>query len=311
MKASRSTVDVVRDALSGFDGTVAITGATGWLGCVALDLLYGALGEAAPEHVVGYASSSRHVTVADGRVAPVLPLAALPEQDPVPAAVLHFAFLTPDRLAAMGPADYAARNRAITGTVVTAVHAHRPAWLVVASSGAVYGAAGASGAHPYVDLKREAEQLLQATAAEVGTACVVPRIFSLAGPRLPRGGMYALGDMLEMAAAGGPITIRAGHEVHRAYSGADEVVALAVSAAARGQSLVFDTSGEDVELGDLAARVARAYGLGGDAVRRGPVDGRGADVYVGEGGAMRALADEAGLTLSSLDDLIRASVPGA
>jgi hypothetical protein len=102
---SRSAVDVVRAGLSGFDGVVAVTGATGWLGSVALDLLYAALGAEAPRRVVGLASAERRVTVADGRLATVLPLAALPDLDPTPAALLHFAFLTPDHLEALGPSS--------------------------------------------------------------------------------------------------------------------------------------------------------------------------------------------------------------
>jgi nucleoside-diphosphate-sugar epimerase len=178
------------------------------------------------------------------------------------------------------------------------------------SSGAVYGDAGARGDHPYAGLKLEAERTLRAAAADVGAACVVPRIFSVGGPRLPRGGVYALADMLDMAAEGGPITVRAGHGVHRSYCGADEVVALAVWAAAAGRSLVFDTCGEDVELGDLAQRVAGAHHLGPDVVVRGPADGRPDDVYVGDGRVMRSLAGAAGLRLRSLDELIRESVAG-
>jgi len=49
-------VDLIADALRGADDVVAVTGATGWLGAVAVDLLYKALGDQAAARVVGYAS---------------------------------------------------------------------------------------------------------------------------------------------------------------------------------------------------------------------------------------------------------------
>lgn len=308
MSGSRAAVDVVREAVSRLEGPVAVTGATGWLGSVAVDLLYDAFALEAPTRVVAFASTARDVSVADGRTARVHPLEALRTMDPAPQALLHLAFLTPDRMASLGADEYGRRNRSITEAVELAVRTYRPAWLVVASSGAVYGDAGARGAHPYVELKRDAEARLQAAADEVGATYVVPRIFSLAGPRLPQDGRYALGDLLAMAAEGGPVTVRAGHQVRRTYCGADEVVALAVRAAASGRSLVFDTGGELVELGDLALEVAKLHGLHADAVRRAPSDGSPADVYAGDGRAMQALADEARLPLRSLAELIGESV---
>ena len=311
MSAARTAVDVVRDAVSALQGPIAVTGATGWLGSVALDVLYAALGREAPARVVPFAATGREVTVADGRTASVLPLARLLDLQTAPAALLHFAFLTPDRLAALGTDEYARRNRDITEAVRSAVLGHRPAWLVVASSGAVYGDAGAHGAHPYVELKREAEATLRAAANEAAATYVVPRIFSLAGPGLPTDGRYALGDLLAMAARGGPITVRAGHQVRRTYCGADEVVALAMWAAASGRGGVFDTGGEVVELGDLADQVARVYGLDRDAVTRAPSDGAPPDLYAGDGRVMQSLAQDARLELRSLAELVRASVSSA
>ena len=75
-------VDLVADALRGTDEIVAVTGATGWFGAVALDLLYEALGDQAPARVVGYASSAREVVVSDGRTVTVRPLVDLVSQDP-------------------------------------------------------------------------------------------------------------------------------------------------------------------------------------------------------------------------------------
>jgi hypothetical protein len=91
-------VDLIADALRGTDEIVAVTGATGWFGAVALDLLYEALGDHAPGRVVGYASSAREVAVSNGRTVTVRPLVDLASQDPPPTTLLHFAFLTGTKL---------------------------------------------------------------------------------------------------------------------------------------------------------------------------------------------------------------------
>src|SRR5665811_255941 len=134
--------DLVADALCGTDEIVAITGATGWFGAVALDLLYEALGDQAPDRVVGYASSTREVTLSDGRAVTVRPLGDLVNQDPPPTTLLHFAFLTRDKVAALGIDAYTGQNVAITATVLDAIAKHRPEHVVVTSSGVVSAATG-------------------------------------------------------------------------------------------------------------------------------------------------------------------------
>ncbi len=72
-------------------GTFAVTGATGWFGRVALDLLAGVLGPAAfRERVRAYASRPREVEVTDVGTVAVAPLSDLRPAD----TLLHFAFLT-------------------------------------------------------------------------------------------------------------------------------------------------------------------------------------------------------------------------
>src|SRR5665811_105818 len=181
-------VDLVAEALRGTDEIVAVTGATGWFGGVALDLLYEALGDQAATRVVGYASSAREVTVSDGRTVGVRPLVDLVSQDPPPTTLLHFAFLTRDKVAALGIDAYTSQNVAITTTVLDAIAKHRPEHVVVTSSGVVSAATGQDaadlGTDPYGALKHLDELAFRATTRDVGGVCVIPRVFSVAGPRM-------------------------------------------------------------------------------------------------------------------------------
>jgi nucleoside-diphosphate-sugar epimerase len=301
--------DLVADALRGTDEVVAVTGATGWFGAVALDLLYEALGDQAEARVVGYASRAREVTVSDGRTVVVHPLDALPARDPSPTTLLHCAFLTRERVAELGVDPYTSQNLAITATVLGAIARHRPRNVVAMSSGAVYSLTGGLvsdlRADPYGTLKHVDELAFRAATRDVGGVCVIPRVFSVAGARMTKPGLYALGSMIGMAKAGGPIEVRARGPVLRSYCGVDEVVALALWAALSGRELVFDTCGTVVEMGELASVVAQVHGLDDDVVRRSWDPDSVADRYVGDGRLMQGLADEAGLLLRPLPDLVR------
>ena len=66
--------ELVAEALGGTQDIVAVTGATGWIGSVALGLLHGALGSEANARVQGYASTPRSTTLADGSTAEILAL---------------------------------------------------------------------------------------------------------------------------------------------------------------------------------------------------------------------------------------------
>lgn len=302
-------VDLIADALRGTDEFVAVTGATGWFGAVALDLLYEALGDQAAARVVGYASSAREVEVSDGRTVTVRPLGDLISQDPPPTTLLHFAFLTRDKVAALGIDAYTSQNVAITATVLDAIAKHEPRHVVVTSSGAVHSSTGRLvsdlRADPYGTLKHVDELAFRAATRDVGGVCVIPRVFSVAGARLTKPGLYALGGMIEMATAGGPIDVHARGPVFRSYCGVDEVVALTLWAALSGRNTVFDTCGTAAEIGDLARLVAQLHGLNDDAVRRTWVPDAVADRYVGDGRLMEDLAAEAGLSLRTLPALVR------
>jgi nucleoside-diphosphate-sugar epimerase len=302
-------VDLVAEALRGTDEIVAVTGATGWFGAVALDLLYEALGDQAAARVVGYASSAREVVVSDGRTATVRPLVDLVSQDPPPTTVLHFAFLTRDKVAALGVDAYASQNVAITATVLDAIAKHKPGHVVVASSGAVHSSTGRLvsdlRSDPYGTLKHVDELAFRSATRDAGGVCVIPRVFSVAGNRMTKPGLYALGSMIEMATVGGPIEVRARRPVFRSYCGVDEIVALALWAALSGRDAVFDTCGTVVEVGDLAHLVAQVHGLDVDVVRRTWDPDGIPDRYVGDGRIMERLAAEAGLSIRPLSALVR------
>lgn len=302
--------ELVTSLLAGRDETFAVTGATGWFGATAMDLLYAALGDEAPARVAGYASVPRTMVVADGRSVEVQALSDL-AAGPARSVLLHFAFLTKDRVTDLGAPAYVFRNVAITAAVLGAVRNHRPQRIIMASSGAVH-APGGGYAHdvtsePYGALKRIDELSFRAAADEVAATLVTPRVFSVAGPRMTKPEKYALGDMLIAARAELPVVVRADRLVYRSYCGVDDVVAVCLWAALTGRTMTFDTGGEIVEMADLARAVVEVTGASSAVVRERLNALAPPDRYFGDGGAWTDVVEAAGLRTRSLTDLIVAT----
>jgi nucleoside-diphosphate-sugar epimerase len=233
------------------DDRVIITGASGWLGRTALDLI-------APLSLptLPLASRPRIIRVGEReiecRVWDEGELAAF-----APTVVLDCAFLTRDRVADMPLDEYVAANRSLTERLLYATRLPSVRLALTVSSGAaVYPHDALDGSiedNPYGYLKREAEQRLAEAAAEGGAVPVVARAWSISGAHIQKPQGYALGSMIQDANAGA-IRITARRPIYRRYVLAEELLALGVAEGGVGPATI-DTGGELVEMSELAARV--------------------------------------------------------
>lgn len=299
---------LIRDLLVGRGDVVAVTGATGWFGRTTLELLFSALGDAATSRVVAFGSRAGRIDLSTGHPVRVRPLGELPVLRPAPTVVLHYACLTRDRERDLGTAAYLKVNLGITTTMLRALEVHGPRLLVATSSGAAAGYGGADGLdldnNAYGGLKRLDELAFSQLAGQLGAGFAIPRVYSVAGPWMTKPALYALGSMIAMARAGGPITIKAAGPVWRSYCGVAEVVALSLLLADERANTVFDTGGHVVEMADLAAAVARAAGHGCEISRPVFDPNAAPDCYVGDPAVFAQAAAGAGLRGASLDGLV-------
>ena len=257
---------------------VLVTGASGWLGRTALDLL-------APLGLptLAVASRARIIRVGDCeiecRVWEDREVAAF-----APTVVLDCAFLTRDRVADMPLGDYVAANRTLTERLVYATQlAGVRLALTISSGAAVYphDALDRRVEHnPYGYLKREAEHRLAQAAAESGAVPVVARAWSISGAHVQKPQGYALGSMI-LAAASGAIRITARHPVFRRYVLAEELLALGIAEGSVGPATI-DSGGELVEMAELAARIA-AVQCPDAVISRDEADPREPDNYHSDG----------------------------
>ncbi|MCV7408070.1 nucleoside-diphosphate sugar epimerase [Mycobacterium florentinum] len=257
---------------------ILITGASGWLGRTALDLL-------APLGLptLALASRARIIRVADREI-------ECREWDPAevaafaPTVVLDCAFLTRDRVAGMPLGEYVAVNRGLTDQLVYATELAGVRLALTLSSGAaVYPHDALDGSledNPYGYLKREAEQRLARAAGERGVVSVVARAWSISGAHVQNPRNYALASMIQ-AADSGAIRITARRPVFRRYVLAEELLALGIAEGGVG-SCTIESGGELVEMGELASRVAQA--VRPDAsISRDTVDAGNPDRYHSDG----------------------------
>ncbi len=300
---------------------VLVTGASGWVGRAALELLAHSLGPDWRARVEAFGSSARRLTLRDGieiQQRPLSDLGTLPAQ---PSLLLHFAYLTREKVAGMTPEAYVDANRAITRLVLEAGASIGVERALVTSSGAVHAAlkapASSDPALLYGRLKLEDEAAFAAFARDFpGRRALVVRLFNLSGPYINK--PYALSSFIEQARAG-VIRVQAPSAVTRSYTSVANLLAVGLGHLASDQAepfLCVETAGDcEVEMMALAEAV-RAVVDPSASVDRAALDGTPADRYVGQAQAYRALMQRYGIAedplprqISETADYLRESPP--
>lgn len=285
--------------LAALGGRAVVTGATGWLGRVALERLTAA---GVPCH--GYASREQ------GDIRALDTLGAPPAGDG-PVVLLHFAFLSRARLAMLGHDGYVAANTAISSRVLDWVAAERPAAILLASSGAA--AAGLPLAEdPYGAQKRLDELAFAQAGRQIGARLRIVRVYNVTGPHMTTPEEYALGALILAALRSDPLRIRARGRVVRSFVAIGDLIDLAVAeliAMDGPQQLTFDTAGETVEIGALAEAVVATLGVS-SGIERDIDPGAPDNVYVGDREKMTQLLARHGLSLTPLAEQIRQTAEG-
>ncbi|EHB49734.1 NAD-dependent epimerase/dehydratase [Mycolicibacterium rhodesiae JS60] len=287
------------------DDRILITGATGWLGRTAVDLL-------APLGLptLTLASWARKIRVGaceiDCRAWDEREVAAFE-----PTVVIDCAFLTRGWATRMPLTEYVETNRILTERLIYATHLPSVRLALTVSSGAAVhphdAMDGAIGDNPYGYLKREAEHRLADAAASSGAVPIVVRAWSISGAHVQKPKAYALGSMIEDAHEGA-IRITSHHKVFRRYVLAEELLALGIAEGGVGCATI-DSGGELVEMAELASRIAAV--VRPDAkITRGNVDPHKEDRYHSDGQDWEKRCQKWGLVGESLDRQIEITARG-
>ncbi len=284
---------------------VLITGASGWLGRTALDLL-------APLGLptLALANRPRTIRVGDREIQ----CRAWDDQEVAafaPTVVLDCAFLTRDHVANMPLDEYVATNRALIQRLVYATQLPGVRLALTVSSGAAVhphdALDGPVEDNPYGYLKREAEHRLAQAAAQSGAVPIVARAWSISGAHMQKPQGYALGSMIRDADSGA-IRIVARHPVFRRYVLAEELLALSIAEGGVGPAII-NSGGELVEMAELAARIA-AVVRPNAVISRDEVNPRNPDRYHSDGQDWERRCQRWDLASAPLDHQIEITARG-
>ncbi|MDE8349088.1 MAG: NAD(P)-dependent oxidoreductase [Acidocella sp.] len=297
----------VREALLSRDAHVVVTGASGWLGQAALEMLEAVYGPHLQSRVTAFCNTAKSITLRSGTVLAARRFADLAHIELPQSIILHCAFLTREHAQLQPLEIYAAANRGIRETMLRAIARNGALGVFVPSSGAVYRADRSletdQAVNPYGVLKREDEKAFTEIAQRLGFQCTVLRVFNLSGPFINKISSYALASIIHDVHSGGPIRLRADVPIWRSYAAVDDVMNVAVAALLRGEHQApFDTAGDEtIEISDLARRVAMLMGRPDVPIIRPELTAEGKSFYVGAGDVFFAKAQAAGLALMRLD----------
>ena len=290
---------------------IVVTGASGWLGMAALDILREALQARFESQVRCFGSAERDLVLLDGFRVRQRSLGTLGDLPNAPTLLFHLAFLTKDRVEGMTEGEYAAANETISRTVLGALGPIGVTGLFLASSGAASRAddpQASPAMRLYGQLKRADEERFQSWAEEAGASAAIARVFNLSGRYINKHERYALSSFIVEALAGRPIRIQATRPVVRGYVAIGDLIALSLSSLLEPARQVtrFETGGVPMELQDVAKAVADHFG--GREVVRPAMSGELPDVYVGDQEAWQALLERHGLRETPFPDQVAETV---
>ena len=293
-------------------GRVVVTGASGWVGRNAVDLLIGELGAAFADRVVLSASRARQLPTVAGAIA-MLPTPDLVGLAPGPRTlIIHCGFPTQDQVDVMGESAYTDSITRLRVTMQYVIERLGAVDMVYISSGAATsvqrGEPLAHRTQVYGQAKIDDEETYAKAIARGGGRLCIVRAYALSGPYMTKPGTYALGSLILQAQQHGAIEVTADRPVRRSYMAMDDMLQIAIRAVGdleAGDALRFETAGEVVEVGELARRVLSGLGYDPAAITR-PQIGPGAapNDYLGDPAVLDTLALAAHIAPASLDDQI-------
>lgn len=297
------------ERLRGSHWRILVTGATGWLGQAALEILYQALGPTWETRVMSFGSSARSWSLRSGIQVRQQPLTRLPELNLQPSLLLHFAYLTREKTGLMATDEYIAINRSMSRLAAEGGAAVGVTRIFALSSGAVHHALAApddpNSSLLYGRLKLEDEALFESFALAAPERRVfLARLFNLSGPYINKLDSYALASFITQARQG-HIEIKAQRPVIRSYTSAENLLNVAFGQLLAKTSepyVCVETAGDhEIEMSELAETVRSIVNPKALVTRMGLMTSTSPDHYVGDGRRYRKLFAEHGVKEHSLE----------
>ena len=287
---------------------IVVTGASGWLGKIALEMLLDVFGVQAASRLNAFSNEKRIISLRDGSVIASHPLREIENLTHGRYIFLHFAFPGREKTVNTSLGRYVECVNGINTLMNRSMRRVETCGIVLSSSGAVYGGscrrAPDLDRDPYGAMKLQDEKYYSNLAETLQVPLTIARIFNMSGPYINKCHSYALSSMLLDVLNGRPLEIRAAHSVIRSYMHAADIVEMALRAHLdRREPLSdpFDTVGEsEIEIEELAYLIVDVLGCRGHPIVRPSRSSQVVDRYVGDPVLMRRLLAKYGMTVIPL-----------
>lgn len=266
---------------TGSSDRVLVTGATGWFGQTAVDLI-------AQNERQSLYLASRARTLVVGQAAVAIGTFDLNEIAKFePTVVIDCAFLTRDLVSTMPLQEYVRINEGLSDQLLEISSLPSVARVVSVSSGAAVYPRDALDAdvadNPYGWTKRRSEEKLGEFVVANSTAVVVARAWSVSGAFVQKPASYALSDMI-LQAMRGAVHITAPTPVYRRYVSVEDLLAVALASATAPGLTVIDSGGPLVEMQELAEVIVRVVNPAATITRVVPGPGKPGTYFASPGG---------------------------
>ena len=242
--------------------TICLTGATGWLG---KSLIETSLGAQEPHKLVAFGRSQSEITTDAGITVKnhKFDLKDIMRQEFDVFA--PFAFATRDKALKMNNDDYIMLNKSLIADAVSVIRTGRVGSVLNISSGVLTQASESQlnddSYSIYANLKRSQEEAFTEACESIGIPLINCRVFSLSGQEMREPLKYAIGNLVNQAVTSGSICLSSKGLVVRRYMDSRDLMTLLLEYVKRGVSISIESSGQRIELSELARLILDHFNL--------------------------------------------------
>ena len=257
---SKHNLDLLRESLLRYK-RIVITGATGWLGSEASELIAEALGEEFNRRV-SLVSSSPKIMQRSSYTFHTIGWEEFKTLKSINL-LIHFAYLNQDRAEKVGLQQFIQTNRLITDDINHVLNANLGCELLAASSGAASYYHGnidsTNSMEVYASLKMESEECFLQN-SNIGSILNM-RIWNVTGPSLSINSDYAVANFFKQALNSNHIELTGNSASTRTYVDIKDMMYIFLLSLEKKQKITIDSGGYRISLLDLASKVLGELGF--------------------------------------------------
>lgn len=224
---------------------------------------------------------------------------------------LPFAFLTADKFDLIGEENYRRENLKLIQDAKNFIAQNNPKYCILISSGIVHSNLSISKRprryQVYRELKLEEEYVLRNQCEISGTNLTICRLFSASGRHIPDYLRYAISNLVYQGMCHGSIAVVSESPVFRKYIDMEQLLEICLLAVQNERLLEFDSTGQLVELQELAKLCSEMLGVNYKRISYIKED---ADNYYSSSFDSENLAKTYKISLFPLEQQIRETILG-